>query len=238
MVKGKLFMVMLFAAVAFYIVAAMGWLAVDKLHATSKRLVVDTLPSLADAGLAQERFYQNRHLMHELLDAHTPAERAQLIQFITTNSTDGLWRDYAGTIYSAEERQLYETMLVVRSDYYQTLPPFFDLVAAGKISEAATLFNGEQNRRFQIYRGAAQRVFDFNARQGVTRGKIISSSLPYAPLVVGGLCLLVFVFGFSLGLRLAFLGGSPRPRSDALFSQAREPGQGLRIEAQESFITN
>jgi len=237
-VKGKLFIVMLLAAAAFYAVAAVGWIAVDKLHATSKKLVVDTLPSLADAGLAQERFYQNRHLMHEMLDEHTPAERAQLIQFVTSNSTDGIWKDYADTIYSAEERQLYETMLVVRSNYSETLPPFLNLVAAGKISDASTLFNGEQNRRFQIYRAAAQRVFDFNARQGVTRGKIISSSLPYAPLVVGGLCLLVFVFGFSLGLRLAFMGGSPRPRSDALFSQDREPGQRLRIESQESFITN
>jgi hypothetical protein len=207
MFQRELLIVTTLAGATFLLVAGTGWLAVGKLHETSKMLVIDTLPGLVDAGLVEERVHENRHLMHEMLLPHTPAERARMVQFVTTNNTQPLWRDYQDSIYSPEDRQNFQAMTLVQSNYLQTVPPFLDLVTAGKLDEATTVFFGEQSRRFQGYDAAIKKVFDYNVQQGLARGKTILSSLRYAPLAVAGLCVLVFVFGLTLGLRSALGGG-------------------------------
>jgi hypothetical protein len=212
MYKRELLTVSLFAAVTFLLVAGAGWFAVDRLHQTSKMLVIDTLPGLVDAGLAEERLHENRHVMHEMLAPHSAAERAQMIRLVTTNSVEDLWLNYAGSVYAPEDRENYQAMLLVRSNYLQTLPPFFDLVTAGKLAEAATLFYGDQSRSFQSYDAAAKKIFDYNVQQGFHRGKSILNSLQYAPWLIGGLCVLVFLLGLALGLRSGLGGGLPSIR--------------------------
>jgi hypothetical protein len=69
------------------------------------------------------------------------------------------------------------------------------------------MFWGDQSRRFQTYDAAVKKVFDFNVQQGLSRGRTIINSLHYAPWAVAGLCVLVFVFGLTIGLRSALGGG-------------------------------
>jgi len=206
MFQRELLIFLSLAATIFLAVAGAGGFAVHELHETSRKLVVDTLPGLVDAGLAEERMHDNRHTMHEMLFPHTVAERAQMIELVTTNNPEPLWRDYAGSIFEAEDRQNYEAMIQTRSNYLQGCEQFVGLVAAQKMDEATALFNGDLSHRFQNYNDAAKIVFDYNVRQGLDRGKRILASSRYAPWAIGGLCVLLFGLGLVLGLRSGLSG--------------------------------
>ena len=206
MFQRELLIFLSLAATIFLAVAGAGGFAVHELHETSRKLVVDTLPGLVDAGLAAERMHDNRHTMREMLFPHTAAERAQMIELVTTNSPEALWRDYAGSIFEAEDRQNYDAMIQTRSNYLQSCEQFVGLVAAEKMDEAVALFNGDLSRRFQNYNDAAKIVFDYNVRQGMERGKRILASSRYAPWAIGGLCVLLFGLGLVLGLRSGLSG--------------------------------
>ena len=197
------------AAGIFVAVAGAGWWTVRELHETSRMLVVDTMPGLVDTGLAVERMGDNRRVMREMLDPHTTAERAQMIQMVRTNSTGPLWQDYTNSIFEATDRQNYQRMVFLRSNYVQICENYFNLVSAGRMEEASNLFYGDLSRTFQSYNNAAQKLFAYNAQQGIRRGKIILNSARYAPWFIGGLCVLVFVFGIAMGLRLFFSGTRP-----------------------------
>jgi len=207
MFQRELLIITSLAAAIFLVVAGAGWLAVRSLHETSRMLVVDTLPGLVDAGLAVERMHDNRHMMRQMLFPHTAAERAQMIGQVRTNTTERLWRDYATSIFEPEDRQSYQTLWLVRSNYLQGCERFFDLVTAEKMDAAAALFNGDLNRQFQSYNGASKKLFDYNVRQGIARGNAIRNTSRYAPAVIGGLCVLMFGLGLLLGLRFSLSGG-------------------------------
>ena len=203
MFKKELLIIATALSAIFLAVAVSGWLAVWKLHETSRMVVMDTLPGLANAGLAQERMHDNRHTMHLMLSPHTAAERAQLIAQVNANRTDTLWRDYAGSIFEPGDRQNFQAMMTVRSNYLAGTEQFMALVQAGKITEAQTFYEGELTQRFQDYNTAAKTLFNYNVQQGSHRGQTIMTAFRYAPWLIGGLCVLVFVIGLTLGLRSA-----------------------------------
>lgn len=206
MLQRELLIVLSLVMAVFLAVAGAGGLAVQKLNETSKKLVVDTLPGLVEAGLAAEQIHENRRLMREMLSPHTAAERLEMIGLVETNGADSHWHTYADYIFEPEDRQNYAAMLLIRSNYQQTYPPFFALVKVGKLAEATAYFNGEQRRLFQSYVASAKTLFEYNVRQGRARGQIILEATRYAPLAVGVLCVLIFIFGLALGLRLALRG--------------------------------
>lgn len=210
MFQRELITISFLAAAIFLTVLGAGWFGVRALHETSRQLVVDTLPGLVDAGQAEERMHDNRHLMREMLAAHTAAERARMIESVQTNSTDSLWSDYANSIFETEDAQNFQNAMLARSNYLQGCAQFFTLVTAEKTDQATALFNGELSRRFQAYNAATEKIFDYNVRQGLARGQSILGTARYAPCAIGLLCVLLFVFGLILGLRSA-LGGTSKP---------------------------
>ena len=207
MFQRELLIVMSLATAIFLGVAGSGWFMVRELHETSKILVVDTLPGLVDSGLAEERMHDNRHTMHEMLNPHTAAERALMSEQVRTNSTEALWKDYSDSIFEPEDRTNYQAMIPVRSNYNQYCEQFLILVKADKMNEATTLFSGDLARQFQCYNNATKKIFAYNVRQGIARGKSIIAALHYGPWEIGGLCVLTFVIGLLLGLRFALSGG-------------------------------
>ncbi len=215
MFRRELFIAGTLAAAIFMAVSGAGWLTVHELHETSKMLVVDTLPGLADAGLAGEKMHDNRHTMHEMLFPHTAAERAQMIAMAKTNSTASLWRDYATSIFEPTDLQNYQAMMLVRSNYIQGTQRFLDLVTAGKMDEASAFYDDELARSFQGYDDAAKILFDYNVRQGMNRGKIILVTANYAPWIIAGSSVLAFWFGLVLGIRFAWSSPKPVRRSKA-----------------------
>jgi Four helix bundle sensory module for signal transduction len=206
MFKRELFVIFSILFAIVILVAGTGWYAIWQLQETSHKIVVDTLPGLADAGLAQERMNDNRRMMRELLIPHTNPEREKIIEQIRSNNTENLWRDYANSIFEPEDLQNYNNMMQVRSNYLQGCEMLYGMVYAEKIKEADEFNYGELSQRFRVYNGAAKKLFDFNVKQGIIRGQAVTRAAKYAPWLITGFCLLVFGAGFALGLRSA-LGG-------------------------------
>jgi hypothetical protein len=71
------------------------------------------------------------------------------------------------------------------------------------MDQANAYFYGEQNRLFHDYAGCVRKMFAYNAQQGDVRARSILTTIRLAPWTIGLLCLLVFVLGFTLGLRSA-----------------------------------
>ncbi len=207
MFQRELLIIATLACVIFLLVAGTAWYVVLELHDTSRKLVVDTLPGLVDTGLAEERMNDNRRVMLNLLAPHTPAERAQLVELVRTNTAEPLWRDYARSIDGDSERVKYQTMMLSRSNYLADCEQFYGLIAAEKTNEAAVLFSGDLSRKFKTYNDAAKAMFNYNVREGIGRGERILRAARYAPWVMGGFCVLVFFSGLLIGVRSALSGG-------------------------------
>jgi hypothetical protein len=194
-------------AAIFLSVAGSGFFEVRELHETSVKLVVDTLPGLVDAGLAQERINDNRFILREMLDPHTETERLQMIQTVKTNASKPLWQDYAARIFDEEDRKNYQSMMQVRAEYFQGCEQFQALVRTGNINAASAYFYGELTRRFLAYNTAVEKLFRYNVQQGIARGEIIRANSCYAPWIISVLCVVVFGLGLTMGVRAAWSGG-------------------------------
>lgn len=206
MLQRELLIILAFVMAVFLGVAGTGWFAVQRLNQTSERLVMDTLPGLVEAGLAEERIHEGRHLMREMLFPHTADERLQLIGSMGTNAANAEWQKYQDSIFEPEDRQNFAAMMLIRSNYLQTVPHFCDLVRAGDMDKAGAYFYGDQSRLFRDYLASTETIFEYNVNQGAVRGRSILNATRYAPWTIGALCVLVFVFGLALGLRLALRG--------------------------------
>jgi hypothetical protein len=215
MFRRELLMVGTLAMAIFVLMAAAGWWTVRELHESSRMLVVDTLPGMTDAGLANERMNDNRRIMRDIFSANTTAERAQIIEQIKTNSTQALWRDYASSIYEPADLHNYRIMMLARSNYLQSCEKFFDLVSSGKMDEASAFYNGELGRSFQRCNDAAKNLFNYNVQQGQARAQKILASFQYAPLAMAGLVVLIYGLGLILGMRSA-LSGPTKSKKDKL----------------------
>jgi len=201
-----------FLAMALLVaVGAAGWVAVAKLHETSRFLVIDTLPGLMDTGLAEQRIHDGRHLMREMLFPHTDAERAEMISAVLTNRTDDLWQDYSHSLFEPEDASNYAAMMIVRSNYLSGVPAYLDLVRAGNLPAATTLYYGDLQQGFNHYEAACRGLFDYSVRQGQDRGRIILAATSVAPVAIGALCVLLFLCGLAAGMRVA-LGRRPGAR--------------------------
>jgi hypothetical protein len=206
MLQRELLIVLSFVMMVFLGVAGTGWFAVQHLNQTSRKLALDTLPGLVEAGLAEERIYESRRVMREILFPHTVAERRVMVDFVQTNTANEEWQSYSTSIFEPEDQHNYETMMLARSNYLQTMPRFFDLVKAGNIDQATAYFYGGQDSLFRSYLAAVKSIFEYNVAQGRVRGQSILTATRYAPWAIGALCVVVFVFGLALGLRMALRG--------------------------------
>ena len=194
------------SASIFLAVASMAWFSFEQLHRTSSKLVVDTLPGLMDAGMASERMCANRHAMRLMLAPANATNRLQMIAQVQANNTDKLWQDYETSIYENEDRQNFQKMMATRQDYLIACQQFYGLVTAGKMAEAATFFDGDLSARFHRYEDAVKVMFDYNVRQGTARGERFLKTERYAPAIMAGLAVFIFLLGLVLGMRFTLSG--------------------------------
>lgn len=212
MFKRELFNLGFSTALICLIVVASGLFLVKKLHHTSEMLALDTLPGLVDAGLAEERIYQDRRVMREMLFPHTSAERTAMLSLVSTNFTDDLWQDYAKSIYEIEDGQNFQKMMILRSNYLAGLPQLFALVRNEHIPEATDYFNGDSRSAFTAYVTAVRTLFQYNVKQGRDRATVIVQSMHYVMWVLIIFSLMLFCLGLAVGFRVA-LGTPRRPSS-------------------------
>ncbi|MEI8287861.1 MAG: MCP four helix bundle domain-containing protein [Verrucomicrobiota bacterium] len=207
MFKRELLIVALVLSTLVLATAGAGLYAINALNQIAENIVIDTLPGLATAGMATGRMNDNRHTMREMLVAKTGAECEQLMKQLEANRTDALWRDYEKSINESKDRNNFQNMMLVRSNYIKGYEKFCSLVLAGKKSEAESFYNGEFFRQFSAYNTAAKCLFDYNVKQGVVRGNSLMRATAFAPWLIGVFCVPLFIIGYALGLRTSLSGG-------------------------------
>lgn len=206
MFRRELLILCSLAAGVLLTVAAAGFWVEHTIREDADKIALDTLPSLVDAGNAMALTQDNWLRVHLLANAQSAAEQATLIAQIQTNSNEGIWRDYAQSVYSPEERQEYQELLAERSSYLKLRDEFFVLIQASQPAKAKIFLKQKLTPAYENYRDISMKLFENNAKAGRDRaGKVLWISRT-APLVLGVCAVIVFAFGLIVGLRGALAG--------------------------------
>ena len=206
MFRKEFFILCSLAAVVFLIVAAAGFGVGHTITGNADKIALDTLPGLVDAGTAMALTQDNWHRVHLLSNAQTAVEQTALITQIRTNSNEGIWRDYSQSIYDPEERQKFRELLAVRSGFLQQREEYFTLIQAGHPEEAKIFLKQKLAPEYQSYHEIIKELFEYNAQVGRNRAADIIRISRTAPLVLAVCSLVIFAFGWIVGLRGTFVG--------------------------------
>jgi len=201
MFRREFFILCALATAIFLMVAAAGFWIGHTISTDAGKIAVDTVPSLVDAGSAMT-LAQDNWLRVQLLASTTSAtEQSALIGQIGANSNEGLWRDYGQSIYDPEERQQYHTLLSDRGNYLQLREEYFALIRNGQNAAARDFLRDKLAPAYERYRDVSNRLFQYNATDGLIRAARIIWISRLAPPVLGACAIVIFAFGLIAGMR-------------------------------------
>jgi glycosyltransferase involved in cell wall biosynthesis len=189
-------------ALVLMLIGALGFVSVSHLKQEAGLIVGDTLPSLSYAGEAiggaSSAF--NRTLM--FLVTENAEQRAQLRKDLESHNqaTSRILEDYQQVVNSPVERVLYEQVMKGRADYVQLRERILDLADHNQRTQAIDLCNRELFPAYRQYRDSLSQLFEFNVRQGRTRGETIMRGCTITQWVVAGIGIFIFALGFLIGL--------------------------------------
>jgi len=189
-------------ALVLMLIGALGFVSVSHLKQEAGLIVGDTLPSLSYAGEAiggaSSAF--NRTLM--FLVTENAEQRAQLRKDLESHNqaTSRILEDYQQVVNSPVERVLYEQVMKRRADYVQLRERILDLADHNQRTQAIDLCNRELFPAYRQYRDSLSQLFEFNVRQGRTRGETIMRGCTITQWVVAGIGIFIFALGFLIGL--------------------------------------
>jgi glycosyltransferase involved in cell wall biosynthesis len=189
-------------ALVLMLIGALGFVSVSHLKQEAGLIVGDTLPSLSYAGEAiggaSSAF--NRTLM--FLVTENAEQRAQLRKDLESHNqaTSRILEDYQQVVNSPVERVLYEQVMKGRADYVQLRERILDLADHNQRTQAIDLCNRELFPAYRQYRDSLSQLFEFDVRQGRTRGETIMRVCTITQWVVAGIGIFIFALGFLIGL--------------------------------------
>jgi glycosyltransferase involved in cell wall biosynthesis len=193
---------MLISVIGLLVIGMLGFASLRHLKGEAGRIVKDTLPGLSYAGEANSSLAQafNRTLLLLMTDDARQREdlRLQIAQF--SSQTTAYLEAYKGQIFTLEDQQRYEELMRRRAEYFRV--------------RAATIGLAEQNNRagvfdhlqrellpaYQKYKEAGDKLFEYNMREGNSRGLNIMRVCTYTQWIVAGIAIVIFVIGFFIGV--------------------------------------
>ena len=190
------------AAAGLLMVGALGFLSIDHLKREAGKIVHDTLPGLTYAGAANASLAQgfNRTLMYLITeDKEQDARLRNEIETFNRMTTQYL-ATYKQAIFETEDRKEFEELWQHRREYLKIRERVFSLVEAGRRREAIELCERELSPAFLRYKASADELFQYNMRQGQSRGENIMASCTVTQLAVAGIVIGIFVVGFFIGM--------------------------------------
>jgi glycosyltransferase involved in cell wall biosynthesis len=184
------------------LVGMVGFISIGHLKKQANQIVQDTLPGLSYSGEANSALAQafNRTLLYLLTD--DPAQRNEYREQIDsfTASTTTYLKKYESDIFTDEDRKNYEAMIRARNAYSLIRGEAVALADAHRGPEAARLLHNKLIPAYQEYKEAANRLFEYNMREGQVRGESIMRLCTITQFVVAFIGVLIFVIGFFLGV--------------------------------------
>lgn len=190
----------LLAMLALMLVGAWGFLSVGELKHEARQIVDDTLPGLSLAGEANAYIVESSRTLF-FITTDDPIERGKIRSEVNELSkrTTGYLEAYSKTIFSAEDRQNFENVERLRSQYVKIRDQILDLADAGKKQEALALYANTLLPIHTEVKEAADKLFAYNMRQGQIRGKRIITICTITQVVLALTSVVIFVLGFFIG---------------------------------------
>jgi Four helix bundle sensory module for signal transduction len=189
------------ALFVFLLVAGVTSFTTHAVHRDGYMLAQDTFPGLVTASEAIDRMNENWFNLHMLLSVESPGLRQALIDKITSNSTEPVWRRYREAIFEKQDAHLFEELQMKRSAFLNIRARYFDLVRAGDLAAAQQLFESDLSSAFAGYRQAAQGIFKFNAGVGRMRANRLIQLAHWTPYAAAAFCVTVLLAGVLVGFK-------------------------------------
>jgi hypothetical protein len=190
------------AAAILFVIGTAGFLSVEYIKHNAWLVVEDTLAGLRDSSMVNANLIESFNSMVLLNMADTPAERQHCREDFQryNDEVSAFVTAYSGSIFTGEDQANYQRLLACREEYLKIHRQIFDLVDAGKYSEAKQLFRVSFMPVYMNYKAAAGRVMKYNEDEGKSRGKIILQVCTVTQFFIAGAGIVLFGMGFLLGL--------------------------------------
>lgn len=187
---------------ALVLVGALGFVSVGHLKQEAGLIVHDTMPGLSSAGeaIAGASSAFNRTLM--FLVTEDAEQRAQFRKDVESRNqaTSRFLEDYRRGPFSPGEQVLFEQVMKRRGDYLRLRERVFELADHNQRTQAVDVCNRELFPVYRDYRDSLNQLFEYNVRQGRTRGETIMRVCTITQWVVAGIGIFIFAMGFVIGL--------------------------------------
>ncbi len=189
------------AALILVLIGALGFLSLNHLKRQAGLIVNDTLPGLSYAGEANAYIVDASRTLLFVMDKD-PQKRQEILEQIDTFSarTTKYLTLYRQSIYGDEDWTNFQVLIRERARYIQVRQRILNLASQGKENEAMVVYNESLLPIHKIVKDAADKLFEYNMRQGEARGKRIMAFCTVTQIVLGVASVLIFVIGFFLGL--------------------------------------
>lgn len=187
--------------VILFIAGVLGYISLSKLKRTAQSIVDDTLPGLTYAGAANAYVADaSRTLLLVVTD--DPRQRKEIREEIETLSrqTSDYLGLYSKQMYSDEDRTNFHALIVERQAYQEIRDRVIELALGGKKKEALALYENSLVPAHKRAKAAADKLFEFNMRQGQQRGRKIMEICTVTQIAVALVSVVIFLTGFFIGL--------------------------------------
>lgn len=183
------------------LIGALGFLSLNRLKQVAEEISHSTLPGISLAGRANAYLADASRVILYIL-AEEPARRAEIRQEIDTLSarTTGYLQEYRTGIHSPQQQMLYDTLVNERQNYIETRNQILELAATGQKTDALNQFQEVLLPKHKRIKTAGDDLINFDIREGETRSKEIMQSCTLTQITVAAIGVLVFIFGFIIGL--------------------------------------
>ena len=190
------------AALLLITVAIMGFISLERVKGKAALIVGDTLPGLADAGMANAALSEDFN--HTLLMAMTGATEEQARYREASDrfaqESKRYLDQYEKSIFSPGDRINFIHLLERRKDYLETRQQVYGLVSVNKRPEALALCRESLLPAYKSYKAAGELLLAYNVHQGESRGDSILRFCRFTQYAVAGCVIALFVLGFIIGV--------------------------------------
>lgn len=178
-----------------------GYFSLSRLKHNARLIVNDTLPGLSYAGEVNLYLAEAARTLLFIVTEDSNQRQAlrQEISSFSTRTTSWLER-YATQVDSVEDRTNFDTLTQERQAYIKIREQVLELAYAGKKSEALAIYNETLMPAQKRVKTAADKLFEYNMRQGEQRGREILTRCTITQITVAVLSVVIFMAGFFIGL--------------------------------------
>jgi methyl-accepting chemotaxis protein WspA len=184
--------------IVLLLIGGTGFFLVWQLKTVAAIIVDDTLPGVEYAGQIDSELSENFVRTLLVVNTDSPEERERHLKDISQGSAkvDASMDGYRKSIFEKEDQEMFDHLVTVRNNYRAIRQRVFDLVREGKRNEGLQLFESELLPAYAAQKEAGNALFDYNVKQGQSRGVRIETLCRRTEWIMAVICMGMFLGGF------------------------------------------